>query len=182
MLEFVRANQIISRGHNIFWENPKFAPPWVRNLSDHDLESAINFRIQSLMKNYKDEFINWDVNNEMLHFDFYEQRLGPNASLRLFEMAHQSDPLATLFMNEFNVVETCADYHSTVDAYISRLRELKLNGVSMGGIGLQGHFTRPNPPLIRAVLDKLATLHLPIWLTEVDVNKKFDMETQVPMY
>ncbi|XP_048320813.2 endo-1,4-beta-xylanase 5 isoform X2 [Ziziphus jujuba] len=178
MLEFVRANQIISRGHNIFWENPKFAPPWVRNLSDHDLESAINFRIQSLMKNYKDEFINWDVNNEMLHFDFYEQRLGPNASLRLFEMAHQSDPLATLFMNEFNVVETCADYHSTVDAYISRLRELKLNGVSMGGIGLQGHFTRPNPPLIRAVLDKLATLHLPIWLTEVDVNKKFDMETQ----
>lgn len=182
MLEFVRANQIISRGHNIFWENPKFTPAWLRNLSNHDLESAISFRIQSLMKNYKDEFVNWDVNNEMLHFDFYEQRLGPNASLRFFEMAHQSDPLATLFMNEFNVVETCADYNSTVDAYISRLRELKLDGVSMHGIGLQGHFTRPNPPLIRAVLDKLATLHLPIWLTEVDVTNKFDRETQVTIY
>ncbi|KAF3441440.1 hypothetical protein FNV43_RR15354 [Rhamnella rubrinervis] len=178
MLEFVRANQITARGHNIFWENPKFTPLWVRNLTGPELQAAVDSRIQSLMNNYKDEFVNWDVNNEMLHFDFYEQRLGPNATLHLFQKAHQSDPLATLFMNEYNVVETCADSNSTVDAYISRIRQLKLGGVSMDGIGLQGHFSRPNPPLMRAILDKLATLHLPIWLTEVDIKSNFDTETQ----
>ncbi|KAL0383950.1 UNVERIFIED_CONTAM: Endo-1,4-beta-xylanase 5 [Sesamum radiatum] len=134
--------------------------------------------IQSLMSQYRNEFIHWDVDNEMLHWDFYEQRLGPNASLEFFQTAQKSDPLARLFMNEYNVLETCDDMNSTVDRYISRLQELREGGVSMDGIGLEGHFTVPNPPLIRAVLDKLAMLKLPIWLTEVDISNSLDQETQ----
>lgn len=179
MLEFVRANQIVARGHNIFWEDPKYTPAWVRNLTGSALKSAVNNRIQSLMNKYKDEFVHWDVSNEMLHFDFYEQRLGPNATLHFYETAHQSDPLATLFMNDFNVVESCSDVNSTVDAYISRLKELSRGGATMNGIGLEGHFTIPNPPLMRAILDKLATLQLPIWLTEIDISNALNKETQV---
>ena len=82
-------------------------------------------------------------------------------------------------MNEFNVVETCSDVNSTVDTYISRMRELKRGVVSMDGIGLEGHFTIPNPPLMRAILDKLATLGLPIWLTEVDIGNTLGQEAQV---
>ncbi|KAG5047815.1 hypothetical protein JHK85_008918 [Glycine max] len=178
MLQFVRTNNIIARGHNIFWENPKYTPPWVLNLTGTKLQSAVNSRIHSLMSQYKDEFIHWDVSNEMLHFNFYEERLGPDATLHFFETAHESDPLATLFMNDFNVVETCSDVKSTVDAYISRVRELQRNGIFMDGIGLEGHFTIPNPPLIRAILDKLATLGLPIWLTEVDISKTLDRDAQ----
>ncbi|KAM3695580.1 hypothetical protein ACJW31_07G143600 [Castanea mollissima] len=178
MLEFVRANQIIARGHNIFWEDPKYTPQWVRDLAGPELQSAVNSRIQSLMNKYKEEFIHWDVSNEMLHFDFYEQRLGPNATLHFYEIAHMSDPLATLFLNEFNVVETCSDVNSTVDTYISRMRELERGGVSMDGIGLESHFTIPNPPLMRAILDKLATLGLPIWLTEVDISNTLGQEAQ----
>ncbi|KAL8553018.1 hypothetical protein ACS0TY_001627 [Phlomoides rotata] len=178
MVEFIRSNQIIARGHNIFWENPKFNPKWVLNLTGPGLESAVSYRIRSLLEKYKEEFIHWDVSNEMLHFDFYEDRLGPNATLQFFDTAHRADPLATLFMNEFNVVETCEDDESTVDAYVARMRELKRGGVAMDGIGLQGHFDVPNPPLMRGILDKLATLGLPIWLTEVDISNKFNMEKQ----
>ncbi|KAF1897401.1 hypothetical protein Lal_00035105 [Lupinus albus] len=178
MLQFARANQLIVRGHNIFWEAPKFTPKWVQNLTGIQLQAAIDSRIQSLMSQYKEEFIHWDVSNEMLHYDFYEQRLGPNATLHFFETAHKLDPLTTLFMNDFNVVETCSDVNATVDAYISRLRELQHNGVSMGGIGLESHFTVPNLPLVRAILDKFATLDLPIWLTEVDISKTLDKDAQ----
>ncbi|XVF45508.1 hypothetical protein PTKIN_Ptkin02bG0212200 [Pterospermum kingtungense] len=178
MLKFVRAHQIIARGHNIFWEDSKYTPAWVRNLTGHRLQSAVNTRIQSLMSKYKDEFIHWDVNNEVLHFDFYEQRLGPNATSHFYEAAHKLDPLATLFMNEYNVVENCSDVNSTVDRYIERIRDLQKGGVYMDGIGLQGHFTVPNPPLMRAVLDKLATLGLPIWLTEVDIKSSVGEEYQ----
>ena len=178
MMEFVRANKLIVRGHNIFWEDPKYTPAWVRNLTGPALQSAVNSRIQSLMNKYKEEFIHWDVSNEILHFDFYEQRLGPNAALHFFQTAHQSDPLATLFMNEYNVVETCSDVNSTVDSYISRLRELRRGGVSTDGIGLQGHFTVPNLPLMRAIIDKMTTLKLPIWLTEVDISSKLSKEKQ----
>ncbi|KAL5561171.1 hypothetical protein UlMin_030918 [Ulmus minor] len=178
MLEFVRANQITARGHNIFWEDPKYTPDWVQNLTGSELQSAVNSRINSLMNKYREEFIHWDVSNEMLHFDFYEKRLGPDATLHFYEMAHKFDPLATLFMNDFNVVETCSDVNSTVDSYISRLNELRSHGVYMDGIGLEGHFSVPNPPLMRAILDKLATLGLPIWLTEVDISNTNDQKTQ----
>lgn len=178
MMQFVRSNKILARGHNIFWEDPKYTPAWVLNLTGTELESAVNSRIKSLMNQYKTEFIHWDVSNEMLHFDFYEERLGPNATFQFFEAAHESDPLATLFMNDFNVVETCNDVNSSVDAYIFKIKELKQHGVFMDGIGLEGHFTIPNPPLIRAILDKLATLDLPIWLTEIDISKTLDQETQ----
>jgi GH35 family endo-1,4-beta-xylanase len=179
MMQFVRANKIITRGHNIFWEDPKYIPAWVLNLTGTQLQSAVNSRIRSLVNQYKTEFIHWDVSNEMLHFDFYEQRLGPNATFHFFEAAHESDPLATLFMNDFNVVETCSDVNSSVDAYISRIRELRQYGVFMDGIGLEGHFTKPNLPLIRAILDKLATLDLPIWLTEIDISNTLHQDTQV---
>ncbi|CAK8569330.1 unnamed protein product [Lathyrus sativus] len=178
MMQFVRSNKIVARGHNIFWEDPKYNPAWVLNLTGTELESAVNSRIKSLMNKYKTEFVHWDVSNEMLHFDFYEQRLGPNATFQFFEAAHESDPLATLFMNDFNVVETCNDVKSSVDAYIFKIRELRQHGVFMDGIGLEGHFTIPNPPLIRAILDKFATLDLPIWLTEIDISKTLDQETQ----
>ncbi|XP_073022926.1 endo-1,4-beta-xylanase 5-like [Primulina eburnea] len=58
------------------------------------------------------------------------------------------------------------------------MRELQRGGVSMDGIGLQGHFDVPNTPLMRGIIDKLATLGLPIWLTEVDISKQFSKETQ----
>uniref|UniRef100_A0A7N0UZB2 GH10 domain-containing protein n=1 Tax=Kalanchoe fedtschenkoi TaxID=63787 RepID=A0A7N0UZB2_KALFE len=178
MLEFVRENQVTTRGHNIFWENPNLTPSWVRKLTGEELESAVTARIRSLLSKYKDDFINWDVNNEMLHYDFYEQQLGHNATQRMFDLVHQLDPMATLYMNEFNVIETCDDSKSTVDAYISRIRELGSGGAAIVGVGLQGHFSRPNLPLMRGVLDKLATLGLPIWLTEVDISNKIDLSTQ----
>ncbi|XP_020084000.1 uncharacterized protein LOC109707260 [Ananas comosus] len=178
MLEFIRANQITVRGHNIFWEDPLYTPSWVRNLTGDALRAAVDARITSLLSRYKGDFVHWDVSNELLHFDFYEQRLGPNASLGFFDTARKIDPLATLFMNDFNVIETCNDDKSTVDNYIVRLKELNEGGGILEGIGLEGHFGKPNIPLMRAVLDKLATLQLPIWLTEIDISKTFDQQTQ----
>lgn len=179
MMEFIRANKIVVRGRsNIFWEDPRYVPKWVHNLSGSDLYSAVSSRVQSLLSKYKEEFIHWDVGNPRF-FNSYEQRIGRNATLSFIETAQRSDPTATLFMNEFNVVETCTDINSTVDTYILRLRELKEAGIAMNGIGLEGHFTIPNPPLIRGALDKLATLGLPIWFTEVDISKTFTQEKQV---
>lgn len=182
MLQFIRANQIMVRGHNIFWEDPLYTPSWVRNLTGDALRAAVDARIMSLLSRYKGDFVHWDVSNELLHFDFYEQQLGPNASLGFFDTARKIDPLATLFMNDFNVIETCNDDKSTVDNYILRLKELNEGGGILEGIGLEGHFGKPNIPLMRAVLDKLATLQLPIWLTEIDISKTFDQQTQVKFF
>ncbi|GFP89033.1 endo-1 4-beta-xylanase a, partial [Phtheirospermum japonicum] len=175
MLQLLRTKQITVRGHNVLWESHNMVPPWAKNLTTSELKSAVRSRIHSVMKRYKNEFVHWDVNNEMLPWDFYEQRLGLNASVEIFRAAQGLDPRARMFMNEFNVLENC-NGQCAVDKYVERLRELVDNGVSNFGIGLQSHFYVPNPALIRGVIDKLATLKLPIWLTELDISKKIDDE------
>jgi len=52
------------------------------------------------------------------------------------------------------------------------------NGAEIDGIGVQGHFDEDVEPLVvKARLDNLATLGIPIWVTEYDsktpdVNKR----------
>ena len=46
MLEFIRANQIIARGHNIFWEDPKYTPQWVRDLTELNKNQLSNEQVQ----------------------------------------------------------------------------------------------------------------------------------------
>eukprot|EP00253_Pinus_taeda_P015849 PITA_15849 len=178
MLAFCNANSISARGHNIFWEDPKYNPSWVMSLDKEQLQKAVCRRIESLVKRYTGNFINWDVSNELLHFSFYEDKLGPNASDSFFKAAQGIDPWTPMFMNDYNIIETCDDSMATVDSYIKKLQELRNSGRVIEGIGLESHFSKPNLPLMRAVLDKFRTLGLPIWLTEVDVSSKFDEETQ----
>lgn len=177
MMEFVRKNKLIARGHNMFWDDPVYIQDWLENMTAPQLKQAMKSRIKSVISKYRNEFVHWDVNNELLHFNFYEGKLGPNATLDMFKKVHREDPLATLFLNEYNVVERC-DSKASVDRYIEKYKELKNGGVTVAGIGLESHFAIPNPPFMRAVLDKLATLKLPIWLTEVDVSKMYELEEQ----
>ncbi|KAI3774294.1 hypothetical protein L1987_48843 [Smallanthus sonchifolius] len=53
-----------------------------------------------------------------------------------------------------------------------------INNNIIGNLPYQSHFSVPNLPLMRAILDKFATLELPIWLTEVDILDKFDHDQQ----
>ena len=55
-------------------------------------------------------FFQWDVNNEMMHGDFFEQRTGePYYTEQVINMAHQTDPDALYFYNDFQVVANKGD-------------------------------------------------------------------------
>ncbi|KAF2294410.1 hypothetical protein GH714_010754 [Hevea brasiliensis] len=164
------------RGHNIFWDDPKYQPDWVKNLSPNDLREAAAKRINSVVSRYKGQLIAWDVMNENLHFSFYEDKLGEDASAEYFSTAHQLDPGTRLFMNEYNTIEDSTDEAANPFNYKKRLEEILSypgNQGILAGIGVQGHFSsdQPNLAYMRASLDMLATTGLPIWLTEVDVGR-----------
>ncbi|KAG8650626.1 hypothetical protein MANES_07G059300v8 [Manihot esculenta] len=176
MVRFAKQNGISIRGHNIFWDDPKYQPDWVKNLSPDDLREAAAKRINSVVSRYAGQLIAWDVMNENLHFSFYEDKLGVDASAEYFSRAFQLDPGTRLFMNEYNTIENCTDEDANPVNYKKRLEEIlgyPGNEGILAGIGAQGHFGSDQPDLayMRASLDILASTGLPIWLTEVDVDR-----------
>ncbi|CAN0920769.1 Endo-1,4-beta-xylanase 5-like [Linum grandiflorum] len=175
MLEFAKEHGISVRGHNIFWDDPKYQPGWVMNLTSCELKNAAAKRIDSVVSRYAGQLIAWDVMNENLHFSFFEDKLGRNASSEYFLRAHQLDPNARLFMNEYNTIEYRDDEASDPINYKNRLEEILAypgNEYISAGIGVQGHFTyqQPNLAYMRSSLDILASTGIPIWLTEVSMG------------
>ncbi|CAI9769998.1 unnamed protein product [Fraxinus pennsylvanica] len=174
MLKFAKANNIKVRGHNLFWDNPKLQPNWVGGLSTDDLRVVTDHRINYVMSRYLGQMIHWDVVNENLHYSFFEDKFGANASTIFYEKANQIDGNTIPFLNDFNTIEESEGLASPAKylAKISQIREEGYNGPL--GIGLEGHFTVPNLPYIRASLDQLSSANLPIWLTEMDVDSRPD--------
>ncbi|KAL2477463.1 Glycosyl hydrolase family 10 protein [Forsythia ovata] len=173
MISFLKKHGISIRGHNIFWDKPTMNMDWVRNLTRQELLAAAVRRMGSVMSRYSGDIFQWDVMNENLHFSYYEDRLGPNASAMFYKIAQALDPQATMFLNEYCTLEKPLDMEAIPSKYIEKLREIKSfpgNENMVVGIGLQAHFKlRPNISYIRSSLDVLGATKMPIWLTEFDV-------------
>lgn len=169
LLDLCKSHNIEARGHCIFWEVQSTVQSWVQALGKNDLATAVQNRLTSLLTRYNGKFRHYDVNNEMLHGSFYQDRLGKDARANMFKTAHQLDPSTTLFVNDYHVEDGC-DTRSSPEKYIEQILDLQEQGAPVGGIGIQGHIDSPVGPIVCSALDKLGILGLPIWFTELDVS------------
>ncbi|KAM5549652.1 endo-1,4-beta-xylanase 5-like [Rosa sericea] len=179
MLQFAEENNIVVRGHNVFWDDPQYQLSWVKSLNTRQLINATYKRLNSIMQRYKSKLIAWDVVNENLHWNFFESRMVANASAIFYNWAIKADGETPLFLNDFNTIEESRDGASMPAMYLRKLREIQsFPGNSGGrfGIGLESHFnsSTPNLPYIRASLDTLGVANVPIWITELDVASHLD--------
>ncbi|XVE49336.1 hypothetical protein DITRI_Ditri01bG0074800 [Diplodiscus trichospermus] len=176
MVKFAKQNGISIRGHNILWDNPEMQPKWVKDLPPEELAKAATRRLNSVVSRYAGQLIGWDVMNENLHFNFFEDKLGENASSLFYSMAYHLESNTTLFMNEYNTIEYSRDRAPTPSKYKTKLEEILSftgNAGLKAAIGLEGHFSAGQPDIayMRSSLDILGAMRLPIWLTEVDIGK-----------
>lgn len=169
LLDLCKKNNLEVRGHCIFWEVEYTLQSWVRSLNKNDLMTAVQNRLTGLLTRYKGKFRHYDVNNEMLHGSFFQDRLGKDIRSYMFKTAHQLDPSATLFVNDYHVEDGC-DTRSSPEKYIAHILDLQEQGAPVGGIGIQAHIDNPVGPIVCSALDKLGILGLPIWFTELDVS------------
>ncbi|KAL1215825.1 Endo-1,4-beta-xylanase 5 [Cardamine amara subsp. amara] len=178
MLHFFKSHGIAVRGHNIVWADPRFQPGWVKSLSGNDFYNAVKQRVYSVVSRYKGQLAGWDVVNENLHFSYFESKMGPRASYDIYTMAHNIDPTATMFMNEYNTLEQPKDGNSSPARYMQKLRELQSIKNIRLAIGLESHFNTPNIAYMRSALDTFAATGLPIWLTEIDIDAPPNVRAQ----
>ena len=51
MIQFAKQHGIAVRGHNVFWDDPKYQPGWLNSLSPSEFKKASMHRINSVMLN-----------------------------------------------------------------------------------------------------------------------------------
>ncbi|MGB4293146.1 MAG: endo-1,4-beta-xylanase [Bacteroidales bacterium] len=166
ILGWCEANGIPLRGHNLFWGIPQFIQPWVKELNDDELTQVIKDRAETIAAKYRGRFAEYDLNNEMIHGNYYEERLGPEITKEMARWIHNGDPNAKLWLNDYDILTgvKLADY-------MAHIRMLLRQGVPISGIGVQGHLhaeTFDRKQLQRA-LDSLAIFGLPIRITEFNM-------------
>ncbi len=166
ILQWTETNNIPLRGHNIFWGIEKFIQPWVKELSDAELEETLKNRAETLTARYKGRFTEYDLNNEMIHGNYYEKRLGPDITKKMAEWCRNGDSDVKLYLNDYDILTG-----KKLPEYMAQIRLLLKQGVPIAGIGVQGHlhaesFDRNE---LKRALDSLAQFKLPIRVTEFNI-------------
>ena len=163
ILSWSEAHSLPLRGHALFWEVEQWNPAWLKSLSKQDLRFAVERRVTEICGRYRGRIREYDVLNEMLHGDFFRQRLGEAIVKTMFQRCHAADPGAVLYVNDYDILNG-----RRLDDYVRQIRSLLAEGVPVGGIGIQAHILRETitPAQIQHSLDALAQFNLPIKITE----------------
>ena len=163
MLAWAEKEGIPLRGHCIFWGVPKFVAPWLKELTTDELRLAVRQRARSIGARYRGQFAEYDLNNEMIHANWFEETLGPEITKQMALWVREGDPDAKLFVNDYDITTG-----KRLDDYVKDIRRLLDMGVPIAGIGVQGHLHGDtfDPDALQRSLDSLAEFKLPIRITE----------------
>ncbi|MEJ5369023.1 MAG: endo-1,4-beta-xylanase [Bryobacteraceae bacterium] len=163
MLEWAASHGIPLRGHCIFWGIPRYVPEWLKPLGDAPLRLAVARRARSIAARYRGQFAEYDLNNEMIHGNWFEQRLGPEITRDMARWVKEGDPDAVLYFNDYDILTG-----KRLDDYIRHIRAVLSSGAPMEGIGVQGHLHGDSfdEGELRRALDALSELQLPVRITE----------------
>jgi len=159
------------KGHTLLWNghegNYHEVPQWVQELpTAEEAKEACKNRIIRDMTRYKGRVFEYDVMNEPSHTFFLTNKIGDSINWLCFKWARQADSTAELFVNDYNLIEW-----DEYQPFINLVRTMLDNGAPIDGIGLQGHFGGTiNTNDVKRRLDALATLGLPMRITEFDMD------------
>lgn len=205
--EIAGTNRQILRGHTLAWHSQ--VASWVsqdgkknnNNFSREELLSILKNHIFNVVGHYRGIINEWDVCNEVLDDDQSIVRTDPSAyKLRpsiwatyigedfidsAFVWAHQADPNAKLYINDYGVEFAGS---TKTEAYFNLISSLQKRGIPIDGCGLQCHITTGQLDTLKLEknIQRYATLGLNCIITELDIalseNKETFIERQAQEY
>jgi len=176
---FAKRNNLKLRGHTLCWHNQ--APDWFfkdaegKRVTSEVLLQRLKDHITTVVKRYKGVIYAWDVVNEVIsdkpdeyfrNSEFYKI-CGEDFVAKAFQYAHEADPNALLFYNDYNEINPVKR-----EKIFKLVKGLKETGVPIHGIGLQGHWAinEPSEQQLDSTLGRFAELGLKIQVTELDIS------------
>jgi endo-1,4-beta-xylanase len=142
--------------------------------SRDELLGRMREHIQTVVGRYKGKIKAWDVVNEaiadggedVLRNSLWLQIIGPDYIAKAFQYAHEADPDAVLRYNDYGL-----ESPAKRQKLIKLIKSLQEQKVPIHAIGSQAHV---NVSMTFETMDRalteMATLGLPIHITELDVN------------
>jgi endo-1,4-beta-xylanase len=196
LVAFARANRQLIRGHTLLWHNqlPDWLTTGVANgtITAPQLRELLRQHIMIEVTRYRGKIWQWDVANEFfLDSDpsgidpnnFWIAALGPDIIPQAFRWAHEADPGALLFYNDYNIAGEDGT-NAKSDAVYAWLKEQLAAGVPIMGIGNQGHLDTQygfSGALFQQDLERYASAGVKVAITEADVRTFVNNATdQVP--
>lgn len=179
IVDFARSYGMQVRGHNLVWyEN---LPAWLTqgHFSRDQLLAILHDHITTVVSRYAAQVNIWDVVNEgiddsgNLRDSFWLRALGPQYIDLAFRWAHQANPKAKLFYNDYGG----EGLGRKSDAIYNLVKGLLQRHVPISGVGLQMHVfldSAPAPSAVIANMQRLAALGLQVQITEMDVAVQND--------
>lgn len=179
IVNFAVENKLRIRGHNLCWHTQ--TPKWMfvdssgNQVSKKVLLRRLRDHIHAVVGRYKGKIYAWDVVNEaisdnpqeLLRNSLWYQICGEDFIAKAFQYAHEADPKAILFYNDYNT-----EYPEKRQRIYKLLRTLKDAGVPVHAVGLQGHWSvkDPSEAMLRESIHQYASLGLKVQITELDVS------------
>lgn len=151
-----------------------FGPYTGPRASREELIERMREHIHTVVGRYKGKIKVWDVVNEaladrgtnILRNSLWLEIIGPDFIAKAFEYAHEADPDAILRYNDYSL-ENPAKRRKL----IALIKSLQAQNVPVQAIGSQAHVNVSTSfEDMDQALTEMATLGLPIHITELDVN------------
>lgn len=173
-VEFLQSKQMRIHGHTLVWHQQN--PAWMNQFQGDRTawETMLRNHIYQIVGRYRSSILSWDVVNEAfmedgsLRQNIWLQHIGPTYIEKAFRWAHEANPEAKLFYNDYGM-ETNPTKRNAVIQFFSNLR---LKGVPIDGLGLQMHvdihFT--DMIMIEKAIQEVAAHHFLLHLSEVDIS------------
>ncbi len=179
IVAFAEQHGLKLRGHTLCWHSQ--APDWMfiqedsQRVSKEVLLARLENHIANVAGRYSGKIYAWDVVNEVISDapdEIYRNSIwyevcGEEFITKAFEYAKKYDPIAKLFYNDYNVIDSvkCEKIYQMV-------KTMKEQGVPIEGIGIQGHWSvyEPSEHQLRRTIERLAQLGVEIQITELDIS------------
>lgn len=178
-VNFAQAHGMKVRGHNLCWHEQ--TPRWLfkdslgNTVTKAVLLKRLKDHITTVVNRYKGKVYAWDVVNEAVDDDstrlyrnsLWYQICGEDFIAKAFEYAHEADPNAVLFYNDYNTERP--EKRERVYQLLKKLVDAK---VPINGVGLQAHWSlyEPTESELRTAIEKFSSLGLKVQITELDIS------------
>lgn len=179
---FCRRNGLKMRGHCLCWHNQfadwMFVDSMGNPVSKEVFYERLRTHIHAVVNRYKDVVYAWDVVNEAIadgpdtiscpyRITPHYRLCGDEFIVRAFEYAHEADPKALLFYNDYSTVDPAKR-----DRIVNMLRKLRQQGAPIHGLGMQAHYNIywPDRALLETAIEAFSRVVDVIHITEMDVR------------